>query len=322
MEAVKSIVVIGIGGVGGYFGGKIAYNIKKNNNKEYQIYFIARGSHLNAVKEKGLILKTADQRTLICNPQNIFENVNEISQIDIIILAVKSYDLESAIGLIKPKVAKNTIILPLLNGIDIYERIRKTIKSGIVLPSCVYISSHIEKPGIVIHRIGKELIIIGPDPKRKEFYPAVLLDAFKLFDINYKWTTEVDTAIWEKYLFIASYAMVTALYNKSMGEVYNDPTLKNTTMQIMFEIYNIGKVKGIGFNEFSIEKAINKASDLPSETKTSFQLDIAHKGARNESNIYAETIIRMSQETGIAIPVTIKIHQELLKQIDRTYTIK
>jgi len=322
MTQVNNIVVIGIGGVGGYFGGKIAYNIENIKNKEYQVHFITRGNHLKAIKEKGLILSSLNQSKLICRPQNVVENINEISQVDIIILAVKSYDLDSVLDQIQFKIKKNTIILPLLNGIDIYERIRKRIKSGIVLPSCVYISSHIEKPGEIIHNAGKELIIMGPDLKHKEFYPSALLDAFKLFEISFKWTRNVDLAIWEKYIFIASYAMVTALYDKTLGEVFNDYDLKEKIRQIMLEIFNIGITKGISFDEFTVEKAINKADGLPPGTRTSYQLDIAKKGAKNESNIYAGTILRMSKETGIDTPVTKNIYEELLIQIETKNKIK
>jgi 2-dehydropantoate 2-reductase len=277
---------------------------------------VARGKHLKAIKENGLILNTADQDTIICRPQLAVENLNEIPPVEVILLAVKSYDLEQVLDQIHSRITKSTIILPLLNGIDIYERIRRKIKSGIVLPSCVYISSHIEKPGTVTHRVGKELIIFGPDPKHNNFYPSELLDAFTFCGINFKWTEEVDLAIWEKYIFIASYAIVTALFDKTIGDVFFDYNLKEITRQIMLEIYNIGIAKGIAFNEYTVENAINKARGLPHSTKTSYQLDISEKGSRNESNIYAETIIRLSKETGIAAPVTVQTYNKILKQLE------
>ena len=317
MKATNNIAVIGLGGVGGYFGGKIAYNIEKNNNKDYQTYFIARDDHLKSIKEKGLILMDSNGNTLICRPQLAIDNFNELpEQPAIIMLAVKSYDLESTLDQIHSKVTKNTIILPLLNGIDIYERIRIKIKSGIILPSCVYISSHIEKPGVILHGAGEGLIIFGPDPQHDKIYPSVLLDAFKLFGIKYKWTEEINIAIWEKYIFIASYAMVTTYSDKSINEVFSDYNLKELTRQIMLEIYNIGLAKNIAFDKYTVENAINKARVLPYNTKSSYQLDIAEKGAKNESNIYAETIIKMSKETGLQVPVTKRIYNKILKQID------
>ncbi len=263
---------------------------------------------LKSIKEKGLILKSSNGNTIICNPQLAIDNFIDLSEkAEMIILAVKSYDLESTLDQINSKVTNNTIILPLLNGIDIYERIRTKIKSGIVFPSCVYVSSHIEKPGVIVHGSGEGLIIFGPDPQHKEFYPSFLLEAFKLFGIKYRWTEEVNIAIWEKYIFIASFAMVTAFSNKSIDEVFSDYNLKEITRQIMLEIYNIGVSKGITLDIYTVENAINRARALPHNTKSSYQLDIAEKGAKNESNIYAETIIKMSKETGIKVPVTKKI---------------
>lgn len=316
MKKTINIAIIGIGGVGGYFGGKLVYNIEKSKNTDYNVYFIAHGNHLKSIKTKGLILKTSDNSQLICRPVLAAENLKEIPQPDIIILAVKSYDLESAINQISSSVTKNTIILPLLNGIDIYERIRKKIKNGIILPSCVYISSHIEKPGVVSHRFGEGLVILGPDPQHREYIPAELLNAFKLFGISYRWQEDVNIAIWEKYIFIASYALVTAYADKSIGEVFSDYNLKEITRQIILEIYNIGLAKGIKLDDYVVENTINKARTLPHLTKTSYQLDIEANGSRNESNIFAETIINMSRETKIPVPETKKIYNQLLKIIE------
>jgi len=316
MRKVNSIVVAGIGGVGGYFGGKIAHNIEKTGNKEFQVHFIARGEHFEVIKEQGLRLNMADQSVMNCKPQSIADNFDEITDFNILFLAVKSYDLDFILEKIGPKIKDDTIILPLLNGIDIYERIRKKIKSGIVLPSCVYISSHIEKPGVIRHRSGKELIILGPDPQRKNNDVSILLKAFQKFGINYKWSEDIELAIWEKFIFISSYGMVTALYDKTVGEVFSDSNLKETTRKIMCEIYNLGKARNIPFDENTIENALNIAKVIPTDTRTSYQLDVIKKGNKNESNIYAGTILRMSEETGINTPVTKNIYEKILKMIE------
>jgi 2-dehydropantoate 2-reductase len=145
-----NIIVFGTGGIGGYFGGKIS-NFKKHN---LHITFIARGEHLAAIKKSGLLLSCSNGEYERCRPELATDNIKEAPTPDIILLAVKSYDLNAALNQISSVVKKDTIILPLMNGLDIYQRIRRKIKTAIVLPSCVYMTAFVEKPGVIVHRQG------------------------------------------------------------------------------------------------------------------------------------------------------------------------
>jgi 2-dehydropantoate 2-reductase len=318
---MKNIAVIGIGGVGGYFGGKIANAIEKSNNNDYNLYFIARGNHLKVIKKNGLILNTSSQKGLICRPTLATDNFNEIPQPDIVILAVKSYDLESTLNKISSKITENTIVLPLLNGVDIYERIRKKIKNGIILPSCVYVISHIEETGIVTQNGGEGHIIIGSDTQHSYYYPDMLIEAFKLFSISFRWLENSQSAIWEKYIFVAAYGLVTAYSNKPIGEVFYDYDLKEKTRQIMLEIFNIGKSKGIKLSDGLVEDSLTRARLIPHTTKTSYQRDIETKAKHNEGDIFGEAIIRMSEETGVQAPVTREIYNQIMKQFNLRCTL-
>lgn len=321
MKKIKNIVIYGIGGVGGYFGGIMANKIENDNNDDYNVYFISRGNHLKSIQDKGLILNSSVQKGLTCKPAIATDNFSEVPQPDILILSVKSYDLEAVLDTIVSKITENSVVLPLLNGVDIYERIRAKIRKGIVLPSCVYIISQIEKPGIVTQNGAKGHIITGPDPQHKKYYPDNLLTVFNLCNINYRWVDDPYPAIWEKYIFVASYGLVTACFNKSVGEVFNDFELKETTRQIMSEIYNISKCLNIKLDCYIVENSINRARIIPHETKTSFQRDIETKGKQNEGNIFAETIINLAAKTGVETPVTKRIYNQILEKIELKYSL-
>ena len=111
---------------------------------------MARGNHLDEIKKNGLTLKTSEGETLICKPTLASNNIDDFPTPQLCLICVKSYDLDQLIENMKEKLSDNTIIIPLMNGIDIYERIRKNLKKSIVLPSCVYVGSHIENQGLVI----------------------------------------------------------------------------------------------------------------------------------------------------------------------------
>ncbi|MDP4178788.1 MAG: 2-dehydropantoate 2-reductase N-terminal domain-containing protein, partial [Bacillota bacterium] len=161
-----NVAFIGVGGVGGYFGGKMT-QLMQERERNLNVFFVARGKHLEEIKRNGLTLDTKQEGILKCYPTMATDNFDELPMLDICYICVKQYDLENVLIKLRPKIGQNTKIIPLLNGIDIYERIRKIIKNGVVFPSCVYVGTHIKKPGVVHQNGGACTIIFGVDPENK-----------------------------------------------------------------------------------------------------------------------------------------------------------
>jgi len=181
-----NIAVLGIGGVGGYFGGKLTQLLK--DGKDLSVYFIARNQHLNEIQRNGLLLDTDDGQ-MICMPTLATDKISELPKLDLCLICVKSYDLDNILIQLKSKIKDETMILPLLNGVDICKRIRSLIKNGVVFPSCVYVGTHIEKPGKVTQRGGAGIINFGKDPQNDYVNPLL----FELLDkshIKYNWTED------------------------------------------------------------------------------------------------------------------------------------
>ena len=128
------------------FWGKIAEAISNQQTKKFEVYFIARGEHLKAIKQRGITVKTPE-RIFSAKPTLATSDIDEIPSPDLILLCVKSYDLKQAVASIKPVINGDSVIIPLLNGIDISERIREVMDTGIVLPACLYLGTHIESSG-------------------------------------------------------------------------------------------------------------------------------------------------------------------------------
>lgn len=302
------IAVIGIGGVGGYFGGKLAKGLE--NSKEHEIYFVARGEHGKQIKEKGLLLQTAEEGDLICTPTQVFETVNQLPQIDVCFLCVKQYDLLSCLESLKDKVTESTILIPLLNGIDIYERIRTVIDMGLVFPACVYVGTHIAKPGIVRQAGGACQIIFGPDKTRTCEKPDLLCKLLEDANIKFQWTTGHLEKIWEKYLFIASYGMVTATEQKTLGEVYQETCLRDKTKHIIEEILSIGKAEGITFPDGMVQTILKKALTFPADTKTSFQRDV-EAGKRDERELFIGAMLSLGEKYQLPIEYIREVAKKL-----------
>ncbi len=311
MKEIRKVCIYGVGGIGGFFAGKIAPGAEKN--KDYEVYFIARGAHLNEIQKKGLIFNTPEQSGVICKPVLATEKFSELPVMDLILLCVKSYGLEQAVHDISTNISSDTIVLPLLNGVDIYDRVRGPLQTGIVLPACIYISTTVEKPGEVSHKGGPGLVIFGKDLANSDFYPEKLLDFFKHFEINHKWVDNSFPAIWEKYIFIAPFSLVTAYADKTIGEVMDDNVLTAEVRSIMDEIVLLAKKEGIELRETIVDESLAKAKNFTHNTKTSYQRDVEQKSPRNEGDLFGDTIIRMGEKHSIPTPMTKRIYTALEK---------
>jgi 2-dehydropantoate 2-reductase len=306
------ICFYGVGGVGGYFGSLITQKLSNSND----IYFIARGNHKDVINSQGLTLKkSGGEEIIIAKPKLCTNEINEIPICDIIIVSVKSYDLPIVSEELNQISNKETIILPLLNGVDINERIREKLNTGIVMKSCVYVGTHIESPGVIYQKGGSCKISIGPDPKNKACSPEKLLNLLKNGNINFEWNINVQEAIWSKYIFIASFGLVTSTFDKTLGEIIQDKILLEKTKAIMNEVLEVSKKLNVNLNSDIVNKSIEKANQFPFETKTSFQRDIEKKGVINERDLFGGTLIKYSDKFEIDIPNIKSIYSRLNKML-------
>ena len=307
------ICFFGVGGVGGYFGTLATKRFKE----KHAIYFVARGKHKDAIGANGLTLKRKEKNEIIhVFPEICTDTVEDLPVCDIIILSVKAYDLKDAVKEMSKIVDENTVILPLLNGVDIYERIREHLSAGIVLRACVYVGTHIESPGVISQSGGDGKIMLGSDPAFPDFYPESLLVLLNESGIDTNWEENVKISIWSKYMFIAAFGLVTATYEKTLGEIQENGGLKDITQAIMREIDSIAGKLNIPLSPDIVESSWLKAKQFPYGAKTSFQRDIESKGKIHEGDIFGGTIIRYGENLNVPVPTTKMVYEKLLKKIE------
>lgn len=305
----KHVVIIGLGGVGGYFGFKISQSNEKN--KQNKISFIARSKTYETVKEKGLTLHSSEHINNLTNPDAIHQNISEINNPDLVLICVKEYDLESICSQLSKVITKNTILLPMMNGADIYDRIRKIILKNTILPSCVYVASHIKEKGIVEHKGKAGQLIFGKDPEHPSKNIDWILNLIEKSHINFDFKENAQVNIWTKFIFISSFGLVTANHNSSIGDVCSVELQKEEATKIMIEIKAIADKKGIHLQDDIIKRTFEKASTFPPETPTSLQLDVNSGKEDNELALFAGAIINYGKEININTPFTEKIYLEI-----------
>ncbi|UCF97545.1 MAG: 2-dehydropantoate 2-reductase [Spirochaetaceae bacterium] len=325
-DRVSKVVVVGIGGVGGYFGGLLARHCQgsiamdtveaaasglyEDPGQAVRVAFVARGAHLQEIRANGLLLNTAERSGLVCRPAMATDELERLESPDLCLLCVKGYDLEEVSRRLAAIVRGTTVIMPLLNGVDIRERIRRHVKTGLVLPACVYVSASIERPGVVTQKGMAGLLICGRDPDHPKYDPSPVAKLFEGAGITVRLEKDAYPAIWEKYLFIASFGLVTAWADRSFGAVLEDPELRDLVRGIMEEIAEVAAQRGIEFETEIIGSSLKKAENFPYETKTSYQRDVEKRG-RNEGDLFGGTIVRLGRDLGVPTPVTQRLFGEI-----------
>jgi 2-dehydropantoate 2-reductase len=228
---------------------------------------------------------------------------------DLILLCVKEYTLDAAVAGIAPLLGENTVVLPLLNGVDISERLRARLPRGVVLSGCVYISSFIEAPGTVRQVGGTCQLFFGPDDGRTEaFGPLEAL--FQGAGIKAELTDRIGEHLWTKYLFVSPMAGVTSLTAKPFGAVMGDEKGRALVRGLMEEIGQLAKARGIALPADSVEAALAKVSRFPPGTKSSMQLDY-EKGGLSEIDLFIGYAVRAGRLLGIPVP----LHEELYRAL-------
>ncbi len=309
-----NVCFYGVGGVGGYYAVLLSRFFNKTGKGN--TFFIARGQHKDAILEKNLLLKKdGGKEEILVKPYFCSDSVDDLPVFDIVVVSVKGYDLDNVTKEVDRITDNNSIILPLLNGADIYERMRQHLRKGYILPSCLYLGTHIESPGIIFQNGGSGRISIGKDPLYPDFYPEKLIDLFKSAGILIEFFEDVNIEIWTKFIFIAPFALVTATHKKTIGETAADKNLGILVKNIMREIALIAKALKIELPSDIVEKSFLKVSQFPFETKTSFQRDVETKGRQSEWDLFGGTVIRYAERFNIPVNNTKTTLDKLLRDL-------
>lgn len=296
------IAVLGIGGVGGYYGAKLASAYA--SSEEHKIFFIVRGDHLKAIQEKGLTLITPTE-SFTTTPSVATENPEELGPLDLVLVCVKGYGLEDAVRLISPNIHADSIVIPLLNGVDNAERIKKVLKRGIIMNGCVYISSHIERPGVIEQTGGSCKLLFGPENGLSGGYRNIE-NLMKHAGIDAVLSEHIAVDVWTKYIFIGPMAGFSSVLQLPLGAIMEDEKNRAMLEGLMKEVATIAAAQGIDLPGTIVSSSLAMTNNFPYDTKTSMQLD-REKGRLMEVDTFIGYIVERGKFLGIETPLHEKI---------------
>lgn len=300
------IAIVGIGGVGGYFGGKLAREYE--NSGDHEIIFIVRGEHLKAIKKNGLQLFTREGN-YIARPALAMDNPAQAGIFDLVFFCVKSYSLESSALALKANINKNTIVIPLLNGVNIAQILSAVLPGADVIKGFAYIASVIEKPGIVRQTDGSCKLFFGTDTPLTQKYKYVL-DILVQAKIKAELTDKISSAMWTKFVLICPLAGLTAATGKTFGAIIEDANLKNKLRKMFQEVKSIADARKIELPNDIVDKTLESIGRFAYDTKTSMQVD-RERGKDTEIDIFTRYIIESGKELSIPTP----LHNEIYSQL-------
>jgi len=292
------IIVAGIGGVGGYFGGLLAKHF--SNSNEVEIYFLARGQHLKQIQTNGLKVINGNVE-FIAKPKLATDNANEIGVADYIILCTKSYDLEKIIEQIKPCIDSNTSILPLLNGVDSVEKIKTILPNSTIFNGCVYIVSLLKEVGVIENFGNIQKLFFGQENTTTE--KLILLEnLFNQAAIEVTLTKKITSVIWEKFHLVGANSTATSYYKCSTGEILADKTKSDFLFNLLKEVNQIALANGIVFDKEMIATTMQKLHSFPFETTSSMQRDFQKSNIRTELESITGFVVHEGKRLNIQTP--------------------
>lgn len=303
------IAIIGIGGVGGYFGGKLAREYASLG--VHEIVFIVRGEHLRAIQQNGLQLFT-QEGDYVAWPNIATDNPDIAGPFDLALFCVKSYSLETSAQLLKNNITKNTVVIPLLNGVDSAERLRIVLPHADVVSGSVYIITHIEKPGVVHQEDGACKLTFGTDDSQSIQKYSHILDIFLQAQIKATLTDRISEALWTKFLLMCPLASLTSTTGKTYGAIWEDPVLRNKARDLMQEALEVAKARHIDLPNNIIDKTMEMVSRFGKNSKTSMQLDF-EKGNPTEIDTLTAYLCRAGRDSGIPTPLHDEMHGQLIR---------
>lgn len=301
----KRIAVAGIGGVGGYLAGMLGRVCP-------HLTMAVRGDRRESILKNGLVLHSEYKGEINVRPEYAVP-VSEMGEQDYIFVCVKNYSLEDVCREMEHAVTENTVIIPVMNGVDPGERIRKALGKGTVVDSLIYIVAFANKDYSVTQQGDFANLRIGirnADETQQQKVQEVS-DILTGADIDHMIAEDIEVEIWRKYILNCAYNTESAYYDNAIGQLRSDPKKAEEYEAQVREAYQVAQAKGVGVRQEHVDAILHRFyHELAENATSSLQRDI-RAGKKAEVETFSGYIVREGQRLGIRTPVTEKMYEGL-----------
>ncbi len=288
------IAVVGAGGVGGYFGAKLA-------NAGNDVVFVARGAHLTAMRAQGLRVESAGGDVLL-DRVDATDDPAAIGPVDAVMLCVKLWDVEAAAAQIAPLVAQGGVVIPFQNGVDSPAILTRVLGEGRVLGGVAYIAASIVAPGVISHLGSMARLRVGAFERGPAGRAQAFVDAARAAGIDAELSPDIRRALWEKFVFLCAFAGVTCLARAPAGTLRADADLRKTFEASMREVEVVARAQGVELGDGFIAGQMRLLDGLPAGMRSSMLNDLT-AGRRLEAPWLCGRVAELATQAGVAAPV-------------------
>jgi 2-dehydropantoate 2-reductase len=300
------IAVMAAGALGGYFGARLAV-------AGHDVFFIARGSNLEAIKKNGLKVESVHGNLHLPDP-NVTDDPAQVGPVDIVLFAVKLWDSEKAAVLALPLVGPETRVIPLQNGVDSAERIAPILGSDNVVAGSAYIATVLSLPGVVTHTSQFARMVCGRLDGKSDAQLKAFTDAAHAAGIDITLSDAIDRERWQKFVFLVGLSGATAATRRPLGPILKDPDTRAFFYNLMREVVAVGRARGVAIPEDYADDRMKFAKASPPSFKASMLHDL-ERGNRLELDWLAGKVVEFGRALGVPTPAneavyaTLKLHR-------------
>ena len=301
----KRIAVVGIGGVGGYLAGMLGRVCT-------HLTMAVRGGRREAVLKNGLVLHSDYKGEITVRPEYAVP-VSEMGEQDYIFVCVKNYSLEEVCREMEHAVTEDTVIIPVMNGVDPGERIRSLLGRGTVVDSLIYIVAFANDDYSITQQGDFANLRIGiknadETQQRKVSEVSAILEGA---DIDHQAAEDIEVEIWRKYILNCAYNTESAYYDNAIGQLRSNPEKAKEYEALVGEAYKVALAKGVGVKQEHVDAILHRFYyELAEDATSSLQRDI-REGKQAEVDTFSGYIVQEAHRLGIKAPVTEKMYEGL-----------
>lgn len=299
------IAVLGSGAVGGYYGAKLA-------RAGQDVTFIARGAHLAAIRQRGLEVRSPMLGDFVVRA-GAEDDTRNVGIVDLVIVAVKAYDNETALAMLPPMVGPATTVLTLQNGVDSAGEIAAITGQAPVLGGTTYIATALSSPGVIDQTGTHRRIVFGEvfgDLPRLTERAEVIHGAMIAADIQAEVVADGRVPIWEKFIFLVSLAGFTGATRLPIGPLWADPFIREQFLNGCREIESVARAEGVPVAADRIEQIKAYVATIPGSMRSSLLIDLS-QGKKIEVEALQGSVVRRAAKTGVAAPIMATLYAVL-----------
>jgi 2-dehydropantoate 2-reductase len=297
------IAVMGTGGVGGYFGTRLALS-------GCDVSFVARGSHLEAIRRHGLKVESPLGDMHLAHPQATADPA-EIGPVDLVLFGVKLWDTEAAAKGAKSLIGQETAVVSLQNGVRKDDILREVLGERAVMGGVCYIAAQIAEPGVIRHSGKMQKLVFGEYGGKPSARAAALFDACRRAGIEVEVSADIRRTIWEKFVFLVGLSGLTTTIRKPIGRIRANSQTRALFHDAMCEVVAVGRAQGVQLDAKFADNRLAFADGLPATMTSSMHNDL-ERGNRLEVEGLSGDVVERGRAVGVATPVNSAIYGILI----------